>query len=452
MNLLLQSVLAILLCIPVLAQQSFKPDLSKENIKKVHVHRVNSYGYSGGYIDTHNSNTGLVLVEFNKPTNYWAVYKFDLNEVIRTDFNLIEEYSKYLINPKKKTSEKIYRINGITINGDASLLDTLYTREVSKLDTLSYLRHIIDTTLHTGHGDKPEIFHYNHVIDFGDRIVYYIRSGKMIKSWEDSVLYRYGLVDDCNITLESGFHKLTLPTNGSSGSIDTLSIGKVIVDGLSYPSNDNVSSISTGKYNKDHTYDCVSGYLIFKNSVGVTYFASGNTIFQIDLSLTNLPQNDSIINLGNSFILFVNSGDSQKYKLYNNLNPKGKDISNLPSANIYNNLTSSCDGPWCATTRLNHTYVKTAMKQYILNLIDASTLEISPTWKLVKSLGGTVDTKEVKSKIIVNHFTKHAFYYTDKLVFKVPNEKFMIFGDGYFYELTKERMSNPENRESGDAP
>ncbi len=135
MNLLLLSVLTILLCIPVHAQQSFKPDLSKENIKKVHVYRVNSYGYSGGYIDTYKSNTGLVLVEFNKPTNYWEVYKFDLNEVIKGDFNLIEDYSKYLITPKK-TSEKIYRINGIIINGDASLLDTLYTREVSKLDTL----------------------------------------------------------------------------------------------------------------------------------------------------------------------------------------------------------------------------------------------------------------------------------------------------------------------------
>lgn len=450
MNLLLLSVLTILLCIPVHAQQSFKPDLSKENIKKVHVHRVNSYGYSGGYIDTYKSNTGLVLVEFNKPTNYWEVYKFDLNEVIKADFNLIEDYSKYLITPKKSI-EKIYRINGIIINGDASLLDTLYTREVSKLDTLSYVRYIVDTALHTGNGEKPEIFHYNHIIDAGDQIVYYIKSEKRIKSWEDSVFYRYGLVDDCNIILESGFYKLTLPINGKYGSIDTLSINNLIVDGLSYPSSDNKSSIANGKNIKDYTYDCVSGYLIFKNRVGDTYFASGNTIFQIDISDATLSQVDSILNLGNSFILFVKSGNHQKCRLYNNINPQGKDISDLSSAIIHNNLTSNCDGPWCATTRLNHTYVKTAEKQYILNLSDASTLEISSTWKLVKILGGSVVTKEVKNKVIMNHFKEHALYYTDKLVFKIPNDKFMIFGNGYFYELTKERIRNPEQR-SSDAP
>ena len=82
MNIFLLSVLSLLLSFAVLAQQSFKPDLSKENIKKVHVYRVNSYDYSGGYINTYGSNMGLVLVEFNKPTNYWAIYKFDLNEII----------------------------------------------------------------------------------------------------------------------------------------------------------------------------------------------------------------------------------------------------------------------------------------------------------------------------------------------------------------------------------
>ena len=85
-------------------------------------------------------------------------------------------------------------------------------------------------------------------------------------------------------------------------------------------------------------------------------------------------------------------------------------------------------------------------------MIDGTTLELSPTWKLVKVLDGALDTKEVKSKDIMSHFSEYKSYYSNKLVFKIPQEKIMICDYGTFYELTKEKMSNPDKSESGDAP
>jgi len=430
MNLLLQSVLAILLCIPVLAQQSFKPDLSKENIKKVHVHRVNSYEYSGGYIDTYTSNTGLVLVEFNKPTNYWAVYKFDLNEIINVDDKLTE---KYRVSPVDDGYEAQYRIDGMTINSEASLLDTLYTREVSKLDTLSYVRYIVDTALHTGHGEKPEIFHYNHGY-MDDQIIYYIREGTKIKDWNDSKFYRYGLIDDCNSIFYSGFHKLILPENDTPGFIDTIVISRILIDSLRYEK-------SIKKSQGTALYDCVLGYMIFIDSNGDKYFASGTSMFKINISEFISNQRMEITNMGNSMILNENNGERNIYRLFNESNPNSVEIPNLNSTLFYDNLIMNCEGPGCYPTRLEYTYLRdNNNKHYIMFLTDGRMIEISNKWKLIKSIGDVFDLSLIKDNKVKDYFTTFASTYSRNIIFLTPQKKIMVFENGKFYELTKKMI------------
>jgi|GEM_PF-906229 len=452
MNLLLLSVLTILLCIPVLAQQSFKPDLSKENIKKVHVYRVNRYYNGNRSLDREKSSRGLLIVDFFQPRNSWAVYWFDIKELINVNYEIINQYSKYLVTSKNKLYDKIYKIGSATIIGDEDLLDTLFTRKLLNIDTLTYLDYIVDTALHSGYGTKPELSHYTLYDEKGVKTRYYIKSADMIKSWTDPMFYNLCLVDDCSSSLQYGYHKLLLPSRDNMGYIDTVTIKEIVLDGLSHSSN--VSApLHRNTYNSINLSEyCISGYIIFMDEENTLYFASGDSIFEIDKSLLNVLQKKNIQNLGNSFILSKVFNGKVIYRLFNSTLPSGIDIKDISSAFIYDNLSKSCDDSWCISERQYYTYVKTDVKHYILNLIDGTTLDLSPTWKLVKSLDGVLHKNEVKSKEIKNHFYKYASFYSNKLVFKIPQDKVMIYDYGMFYELTKERMSNPEKRESGDAP
>lgn len=429
MNIFLLSVLSLLLSFPVLAQQSFKPDLSKENIKKVHVYRVNSYDYSGGYINTSGSNMGLVLVEFNKPTNYWAIYKFDLNEIINLDYDLTE---KYRVSSEDDGYEEKYRIDGITIESQAILLDTLYTREVSKLDTLSYVRYIVDTALHTGYGSLPEIFHYNHGY-MDDHIIYYIREGTKIKDWNDSKFYRYGLVDDCNSISYSGFHKLTLPDNDTPGFIDTIVISKIIVDSLRYEKLIKKSQGTT-------LYDCVLGYMVFIDSNGDKYFASGSSMFRINIPEFISSHRMEITNMGNSMVLNEKNSERNIYRLFNQSYPNSIEIPNLNSVLFYDNLIMNCEGPGCYPDRLEYAYLRDNNKHYIMFLTNGRMIEISNKWKLIKSIGDIFDLSLIKDNKVKEYFTTFGSTYSRNIIFLTPQKKIMIFDNGKFFELTKKKI------------
>ena len=103
------------LCIYANDKQSFKPDLSKNNIKKVHVHRVNCYDYFGdGTNRIEESNRGMLIVELHNPKDSWVVYKFDLSPIINED-NLTQGI-KY-----KKIAKPEYEEDSLIIYGKDTL-------------------------------------------------------------------------------------------------------------------------------------------------------------------------------------------------------------------------------------------------------------------------------------------------------------------------------------------
>ncbi len=426
----------------MIAQESLLPSLKKENIKKVNITRVNSYGYSGGYIDIYNSNRGSLLIEFHEPKQSWGVYTFDLNERITGDYDLENDYSKFLVATSNEDDiyDKIYLYHGDTIKGDANMLDTLYSRELSKLDTMIYVNSIIDKPHCFGFGKQPQLFFYNHIDYAGDEIVYYIRHGNMIKSFEDTTFYRFALMDDCNLTLRSGFNKLTLPENGENGMIDTVKIIDVIVDGIDYMNNAQVEIGATEGGKSDYTYDCVKGYIIFHDEYQRTYFASSSSIFKFNIDNLQKYKKEHFINLGNSFILTAAIGDKNQYTLFNVSNPNGIILSYLTSSIIYDNKYLSCAGPGCYTAISDHTYIRDGKRQYILNLLDGKMIEIGAKWKLLKPFGDSLESSITISKLFVEHFSTFSTSYSDKIFFITPENKIMVFDNGKFYELTKKKI------------
>ncbi|MFM7156886.1 MAG: hypothetical protein ACKO0Y_03635, partial [Bacteroidota bacterium] len=263
-------------------------------------------------IDINTSNKGLILLEFKKPADSWEVYIFNLNTIDSLSHNTIfEEYEKYKTVLDNEEQQEVYIVKGDTINNEADLLDSVYSSRVSKIDTISFVDYIVDTAILTGKGVLPHLFYHNHQQDFGDDIVYYMRLNDKIKNWEDCCLYRYGLVDECLSPLTGGFFKITLPSTNEPGFVDTLQIKTILVNGLHTFQNGN------------ETYECVQGFLIFRDIHSKTYFVSGHSLFPIDIQTTLSLETKDIVNLGHSVVIKTLTSAHATYVLYNNSFPNG---------------------------------------------------------------------------------------------------------------------------------
>lgn len=407
---------------------SSKEHISKNNIVRVKVMRVNSYGYSGGMIDIYKSNKGLIQLEFKQPRDSWGVYIFDLNSIDSLSHNTIfEEYEKYKTVLSNEDQQEVYIVDGDTLN-ESELVDRIYSRRIATIDTLSYVKHIVDTAILTGKGALPHLFYYNHQEDFGDDIVYYIRLNDKIRSWEDCCLYRYGLVDECLSPLTGGFFKITLPGINEPGFVDTLQIKTILVNGLHTFQNEN------------KTYECMQGFLIFQDIHSKTYFVSGHSLFPINIQTRLTSEAKDIVNLGHSVVMPVMSSGKTTYELYNSSFPNGKILPFTDSVIFYSNKYLQCVGPGCYPERLDYAYVKLSAKHILLFTNDATTRDIPEDWKLIKPIGDKPDIPEIKDKKIREFLSLFSPSFSNKLIFMAPKNKIMIYGDGKFFELTKKKI------------
>jgi hypothetical protein len=402
--------------------------IEKKNISKVTAVRQNSYGYSGGMIDTYNSNRGIILVEFIQPINSWSVYIFDLNTIDSLNSNAIfEEYERFNTVLNDESQQEVYIVQGDTLY-DSELADRVYSRRIATIDTLSFVDYIIDTAILSGQGTLPQLITHNYSSETGDHIVHYMRLNDKIKSWEDCCLYRYALIDDCTMQYSDGFIKITLPTATEQGYVDTIKIRNILVNALNTNKNDNVP------------YDCVEGYLIFQDNSSTTYFASGVAMFAFNVNPAQTLTINNIVNLGHSYIVESMINGNKSFTLYNSVLPKGQLLPFTDSTIIHDNRYLECAGPGCISQRVDFTYVKSQNKQMLLLTNSGTIQDIPIQWKLIKPIGDKPDLPEIKDKKTREFLSLFSPSFSNKLIFMAPKNKIMIYGDGQFYELTKKKI------------
>jgi hypothetical protein len=402
--------------------------IEKNNISKVTAVRQNSYGYSGGMIDTYNSNRGIILIEFKQPLNSWSVYIYDLNTIDSLNSNAIfEEYERFKTVLNDESQQEIYIVHGDTLY-DSELADRVYSRRITTIDTLSFVDYIIDTSILSGQGTLPQLITHNYSGEAGDHIVHYMRLNDKIKSWEDCCLYEYALIDDCTMQYSNGFIKITLPTANEQGYVDTIRIRNILVNGLQNNKNSNVP------------YDCVEGFLIVQDNTSTTYFVSGNSIFPIIQDPARSFSLNNIVNLGHSCIVESMINGNKSFTLYNSAVPKGQLLPFTDSTIIHDNRYLECAGPGCISQRVDFIYVKSQNKQMLLLTNDGTILDIPNQWKLIKSIGDKPALPEIKDKKTRDFYTLFSLSFSNKLIFIAPKNKIMIYGDGQFYELTKKKV------------
>lgn len=434
-------VLTLLSFLPLLSKDAFTQDMSKENIKKVSIERVNYHDYSGNSFVIDESCRGIILIEFNNPLHSWAVYNFDLSSIKEIQYDTImSKYAKHKLPNEDESYETKYIVGEDTILGDSQLLEYAFMKRIKMIDSIRYIDFIIGQPLLKGKGNIPYIYHYNHSEGYGDDIAYYIRSNDKIMSWTDKSLYRYGLVDSCITVLKDGFQRLNLPDSNHIGNIDSIFFDQILVNGL--VSNLNEFNSLESEYNSpdSYTYECVSGYVIIKDTSQKVVFASGSGLFPVEISDTDILKNNHIINMSNAFILKENVNGKYKYTLFNHQYSKGLNIPIQNNFIFQSSIYLQCAGPGCYTQIGNWTYVHSTEKQYMLNLQDGLVQEIPKQWKLIKPLGEIAEIPEIKNQFLRDYYYGNYYSYSDKLIFLAPKNKIMIFDNGKFYELTKKKI------------
>lgn len=434
-------VLTLLSFLPLLSQDAFTPNMSKENIKKVIIERVNHLDYSGNSFVIGESCRGIILIEYNIPINSWAVYNFDLSSIKELQYDtIISKYAKYKLPNEEESHETKYIFGKDTLLGESELLEYAFMQRITMIDSLRYVDFVIGPPILSGQGDVPYIYHYNHSEGYGDDIAYYIRSNDKIMSWTDKSLYRYGLVDSCITVLKDGFLRLNLPDSNHIGNIDSVFFNQILVNGLVSNINELNYFESEQNSSDSYTYECVSGYVIIKDTSQKVVFASGSGLFPVEISNTDILKNNHIINMSRAFILKETVNGKYKHTLFNSQYSKGINIPIHDNSKFHNNVYLQCAGPGCYTQISDWTYVHSTSKQYILNLQDGFVQEIPKQWKLIKPLGEIAEIPEMKNQFIRDYYYGNYYSYSDKHIFLAPKNKIMIYDNGKFYELTKKKI------------
>ena len=436
-------VLTLLSFLPLLSKDAFTQDMSKENIKKVSIERVNYHDYSGNSFVIDESCRGIILIEFNNPLHSWAVYNFDLSSIKEIQYDTImSKYAKHKLPNEDESYETKYIVGEDTILGDSQLLEYAFMKRIKMIDSIRYIDFIIGQPLLKGKGNIPYIYHYNHSEGYGDDIAYYIRSNDKIMSWTDKSLYRYGLVDSCITVLKDGFLRLNLPDSNHIGNIDSLFFNQILVNGLVSNINELNSFESEQNSPDSYTYECVSGFVIIRDTLQRVVFATGSGFFTVETNDIDILKNNPIINMSRAFILKETVNGKNKHTLFNSKYSKGMNIPIDDNSKFHSNVFLQCAGPGCYTQISDWTYVYSTSKQYILNLQDGFVQEIPKQWKLIKPLGEIAEILEMKNPFVKEHYYGNYYTYSDKFIFLAPKNKIMIFDNGKFYELTKKKIKD----------
>jgi hypothetical protein len=438
MNLLLLSALSILLCIPVHAQQSFKPDLSKENIKKVHVYRVNCFDYSGGgrnIIEV--SNRGILIAELNKPRDKWVVYLFDLSPILNAD-NLLEGLTYRTIPVLDSEYDSLYILGKDTLFYEGAFHDSCYDRKIRQIDTMNYLKYVSDTVFYSGSGKIPEVYSYAPLF----HTEHYLIHNDKIRYWEDSVFYDYYL----GYLLPGNFnsqYKLILPVDGKVGLIDTIIIKELLVNELHEFTNHEFSHL----YEKNSAYYSDvdqefgrTGFIIFKDINETVWFASGKSMFRLDNKILHYLNEIAFKPFGSGFIATRIINNKEVHTLFSDKYPYGKSLS------IQGPLTYGVKG-YIGIAGMGDYFESTndfiiIYSEYGLNILDVNKANIIPVkkgWVLLKDYGWIHNDISLYEEL-EKHFIKYQEEYLNKIVFLAPKNKIMIFDNGKFYELTKKKI------------
>ena len=425
----------------LLSEDAFTPNMSRENIKKVSIKRVNYHDYSGNYFVIGESYRGIILIEFNIPIRSWAIYNIDLSSIKELQYDtIISKYAKHKLPNDEESYETIYIVGKDTLLGESELLEYAFIQRITMIDSLRYVDFVIGQPLLMGKGNIPYIYHYNHSEGYGDDIAYYIRLNDKIMSWTDNYLYKYGLVDSCISVRKEGFIRLNLPADSRYGSIDSIIFNKIIVDGLTFHDSQSASLGSEHNSPDSYTYECVSGYLIIKDTFQRIVFASGSGLFTVEISDTDILQKNDIINLSTAFILKDTVNGKYKHTLFSNQYSQGINIPINDNSKFHSNIYLQCAGPGCYPQISDWTYVHSTSKQYMLNIQDGLVQEIPKQWKLIKPLGEIAEIPEMKNQFIIDYYYGNYSSFGDRHIFLAPKNKIMIFDNGKFYELTKKKI------------
>ncbi len=434
-------ILTLLSFFPLLSQDAFTPNMSKENIKKVSIERVNYHDYSGNSFVKEESCKGIILIEYNIPIHSWAVYNFDLNSTIELQYEtIINKYSKNKLPKEDESYETKYIVDTDTLMSESELMEYVFMQKINALDSIRYVDFVIGPPIVTGKGDIPYIYHINHSLGFGDDIAYYIRLNDKVMSWKDKSLYRYGLVDSCITVLKDGFIRLNLPDSNQLGNIDSIFFNQILVNGLASNIKELNSMESERNSLDSYTYECVTGFVIIKDTLQRVVFASGSGLFTIESSDAEILKNNHIINMSRAFILKETVKGKYKHTLFNSQYSKGMNIPIHDNSKFHSNVYLQCAGPGCYPQISDWTYVHSTSKQYMLNIQDGLIQEIPKQWKLIKPLGEIAEIPEMKNQFIIDYYYGNYYSFGDKHIFLAPKNKIMIFDNGKFYELTKKKI------------
>ena len=433
--------LTVLSFLPLLSQDAFTPNMSKENIKKVSIKRVNYHDYSANTFFKEESCRGIILIEFNIPIHSWAVYNFDLNSTIELQYeSIINKFLKNKLLNEDESYETKYIVDTDTLMSESELMEYVFMQRINAIDSIRYVDFVIGPPILTGQGDVPYIYHINHSDGYGNDIAFYIRFKDKVMSSTDKSLYRYGLVDSCITVLKDGFIRLNLPDSNHIGNIDSIFYNKILVNGLA--SNINEFNSMESEYNSpdSYTYECVSGFIIIRDTLQRVFFASGSELFTVEINDTEILKNNHIINMSRSFILKESVNGKYKHTLFNSLYSKGLNIPIHDNSKFHSNVYLQCAGPGCYTQISDWTYVHSTSKQYMLNIQNGLVQEIPKQWKLIKPLGEIAEIPEMKNQFIIDYYYGNYSSFGNRHIFLAPKNKIMIFDNGKFYELTKKKI------------
>lgn len=418
-------------------KQAFKPDLSKSNIKKVHVHRVNCYDYSGGGTNIiEESNRGMLIAELHNPKDSWVVYKFDLSPIINED-NITEGIKhKKIVNPESEEDSLII-YGKDTLDYYHSFKDTCYNIKITLIDTLSYLHHISDTIFTSGYGKFPQIITYNPLF----KTHHYIIHENKVRHWEDSLFRDYYLGFMLPKT-ENSLYKLILPKGNNLGLVDTINIKEIVLNSLLEYSSSDLSHLyldQNAGYDELESAFCRYGFILFRDTKGELWHVSGTSLFTLGSHL-KFSNEDEYFSLGNSFIQKQYRQDTPIYTFFSANHPSGKELGFKGEIKIGVQANMRQEMDWMEGIYSNILVNDDGQGMFLLSTETGTITQIKKGWKLMKDYGWIREDSPLLETKYKSHFQGNENY-SDKLIFITPKNQFMIYDDGgTFFELTKKKM------------
>ena len=418
-------------------KQAFKPDLSKSNIKKVHVHRVNCYDYSGGGTNIiEESNRGMLIAELHNPKDSWVVYKFDLSPIINED-NITEGIKHKKIVKPESEEDSLIIYGKDTLDYHHSFKDTCYNIKITLIDTLSYLHHISDTIFTSGYGKFPQIITYNPLF----KTHHYIIHDNKVRHWEDSLFRDYYLGFMLPKT-ENSLYKLILPKGNKLGLVDTINIKEIVLNSLLEYSSSDLSHLyldqNTG-YDELESAFCRYGFILFRDTKGELWHVSGTSLFTLGSHL-KFSNEDEYFSLGNSFIQKQYRQDTPIYTFFSANHPSGKELGFKGEIKIGVQANMRQEMDWMEGIYSNILINDDGQGMFLLSTETGTITQIKKGWKLMKDYGWIREDSPLLETKYKSHFQGNENY-SDKLIFITPKNQFMIYDDGgTFFELTKKKM------------